>query len=67
MSSIRILGIDPGSRRTGIGVIDVAADGRMVHIHHAPLSLMKAEDFPRRLRLLLIPLRLRLTPLRMRT
>ena len=53
MSSIRILGIDPGSRRTGIGVIDVAADGRMVHIHHAPLSLMKAEDFPRRLRLLL--------------
>ena len=53
MSTVRILGIDPGSQRTGVGVIDVAADGRMVHIHHAPLSLMKAEDFPQRLRLLL--------------
>lgn len=53
MSTIRILGIDPGSQRTGVGVIDVAADGRMTHVHHAPLSLMKAEDFPQRLRLLL--------------
>ena len=26
---IRILGIDPGSQRTGIGVIDVAADGEL--------------------------------------
>ena len=53
MTTVRILGIDPGSQRTGVGVIDVAADGRMVHVHHAPLSLMKAEDFPQRLRLLL--------------
>lgn len=53
MSTVRILGIDPGSQRTGVGVIDVAADGRMMHVHHAPLSLMKAEDFPQRLRLLL--------------
>ena len=53
MSTIRILGIDPGSQRTGVGVIDVAPDGRLVHIHHAPLSLMKAEDFPQRLRVLL--------------
>lgn len=48
----RILGIDPGSQRTGVGVIDVAADGRMTHVHHAPLLLLEAEDFPRRLRLL---------------
>lgn len=53
MTTVRILGIDPGSQRTGVGVIDVAADGRMMHVHHAPLSLMKAEDFPQRLRLLL--------------
>lgn len=53
MTTVRILGIDPGSQRTGVGVIDVAADGRMVHVHHGPLSLMKAEDFPQRLRLLL--------------
>ena len=48
----RILGIDPGSQRTGIGLIDVAADGRVSHVHHQPLVLLAAEDFPRRLRLL---------------
>jgi len=53
VATVRILGIDPGSQRTGVGVIDVAADGRMAHVHHAPLLLMKAEDFPQRLRLLL--------------
>lgn len=53
MAITRILGIDPGSQRTGVGVIDVAADGRISHVHHAPLSLLKAEDFPQRLRLLL--------------
>ena len=49
----RILGIDPGSQRTGIGIIDVAPDGRLTHVHHQPLVLLSAEDFPRRLRLLL--------------
>ena len=48
----RILGIDPGSRRTGVGIIDVAADGRAVHVHHQALELLGAADFPRRLRLL---------------
>ena len=52
-ATCRILGIDPGSQRTGIGIIDVAADGRMVHVHSQPLSLLAAEDFPQRLRLLL--------------
>ncbi|MDO5505257.1 MAG: crossover junction endodeoxyribonuclease RuvC [Pseudoxanthomonas suwonensis] len=50
---VRILGIDPGSQRTGIGIIDVAADGRMLHVHSQPLVLLAAEDFPGRLRLLL--------------
>ncbi|MGY0505434.1 crossover junction endodeoxyribonuclease RuvC [Luteimonas sp. e5] len=50
---MRILGIDPGSQRTGIGIIDVAADGRMTHVHSQPLVLLGAEDFPQRLRLLL--------------
>jgi crossover junction endodeoxyribonuclease RuvC len=49
----RILGIDPGSQRTGIGIIDVDAAGRVSHVHHAPLVLLGAEDFPRRLRVLL--------------
>jgi crossover junction endodeoxyribonuclease RuvC len=49
----RILGIDPGSVRTGVGIIDVDATGRPTHVFHAPLVLVGAEDFPRRLKLLL--------------
>ena len=49
---IRILGIDPGSQRTGLGVIDVAADGRCTYVHAQALKLLDAEDFPSRLGLL---------------
>ncbi|SFL25845.1 crossover junction endodeoxyribonuclease RuvC [Lysobacter sp. cf310] len=49
---IRILGIDPGSQRTGLGVIDVAADGRCSYVHAQALKLLDAEDFPSRLGLL---------------
>ena len=49
----RILGIDPGSQRTGVGIIDVAADGKVSHVHHQPLHLLDAESFPLRLRRLL--------------
>ena len=49
----RILGIDPGSQRTGVGIIDVAADGKLTHVHHQPLVLLDAESFPLRLRRLL--------------
>ena len=48
----RILGIDPGSQRTGIGVIDVAADGRCTYVHCEALKLLDADDFPARLGLL---------------
>ncbi|WP_024889384.1 crossover junction endodeoxyribonuclease RuvC [Luteimonas huabeiensis] len=51
--STRILGIDPGSQRTGVGVVDVAADGRLRHVHHAPLNLLGEGGFPVRLRRLL--------------
>ncbi len=47
--TVRILGIDPGSRRTGVGIVDVAADGRLAHVHHAAINLLDAEDFPQRL------------------
>ncbi|RPE79476.1 crossover junction endodeoxyribonuclease RuvC [Vulcaniibacterium tengchongense] len=50
--AVRILGIDPGSQRTGVGVIDVAADGRCVFVHARALRLLDAEDFPSRLGLL---------------
>lgn len=49
----RVLGIDPGSQRTGVGIIDVAADGRLCHVHHQPIVLLGEESFPLRLRKLL--------------
>ncbi|MGH8029355.1 MAG: crossover junction endodeoxyribonuclease RuvC [Arenimonas sp.] len=49
----RILGIDPGSQRTGVGIIDCDATGRARHVHHEALVLLDAEDFPRRLKMLL--------------
>ena len=54
----RILGIDPGSQRTGVGIIDVDAAGRTTHVFHAALNLLAAdavpkEDFPPRLKRLL--------------
>lgn len=53
----RILGIDPGSQRTGVGIVDVDAAGRCHHVFHAPLKLLPApgEDasFAARLRRLL--------------
>lgn len=48
----RILGIDPGSQRTGVGVIDVDAAGRCAFVHCEALVLLEAADFPARLGLL---------------
>jgi crossover junction endodeoxyribonuclease RuvC len=50
---IRILGIDPGSQRTGVGIIDCDAAGRTTHVFHAPINLLAAENFPLRLKQLL--------------
>ena len=52
----RILGIDPGSQRTGVGIIDVDAAGRITHVHHQPLVLLGADDFPQRMKLLVLGL-----------
>lgn len=49
----RILGIDPGSQRTGVGIIDCDAGGRVTHVFHAPLVLLGADSFPLRLKVLL--------------
>ena len=53
----RIIGIDPGSQRTGVGIIDVAADGRVTSVWHGPLVLLGADDFPQRLKTLVLGLR----------
>lgn len=47
---VRILGIDPGSQRTGVGIIDVDADGRSRHVFHTALRLLGNEDFAARLK-----------------
>ncbi len=46
--TLRILGIDPGSRRTGVGIVD-SLGGRLVHVHHSVVQTQD-EDFPTRLR-----------------
>jgi crossover junction endodeoxyribonuclease RuvC len=48
--SIRILGIDPGSQRTGVGIVDIDAAGRTTHVFHAAVNLLDNDDFPLRLK-----------------
>ncbi len=52
----RILGIDPGSQRTGVGIIDVDAAGRATHVHNCALVLLGEGDFALRLKRLLVGL-----------
>ena len=42
------MGIDPGSRRTGVGIVEVTASG-FRHVHHAVIATFD-EDFPTRLK-----------------
>jgi crossover junction endodeoxyribonuclease RuvC len=50
-TAVRILGIDPGSRCTGVGVIDAAPDGRIAHVFHCAIALdAEADNFSRRLK-----------------
>jgi len=44
------MGIDPGSQRTGIGIIDVDAHGRSQLVFHTAVSLLGNETFPLRLK-----------------
>jgi len=47
---IRIMGIDPGSQRTGIGIIDAESGGALRHVFHDALQLLGNETFPLRLK-----------------
>ncbi|MET0226015.1 MAG: crossover junction endodeoxyribonuclease RuvC [Dokdonella sp.] len=49
-SAVRILGIDPGSQRTGVGIIDVDAGGKSRHVFHAALRLLGNDSFAERLK-----------------
>jgi crossover junction endodeoxyribonuclease RuvC len=46
----RILGIDPGSQRTGVGIIDVDAAGKLAHVFHGALAVAGEASFPLRLK-----------------
>ena len=48
--SVRIMGIDPGSQRTGVGIIDIDAIGRTQHVFHTAVVLLDNETFPLRLK-----------------
>lgn len=49
-TTVRILGIDPGSQRTGIGIIEVDADGRARHVFNTALQLLGNDSFAARLK-----------------
>ena len=49
MESLRILGIDPGSLLTGVGVIEARGDGSLRCIAHATLQVGGEDEFPQRL------------------
>lgn len=46
----RILGIDPGSQRTGIGIVDADESGRSKHVFHAAIHLLDNDSFALRLK-----------------
>ena len=47
---VRIMGIDPGSQRMGVGIIDIDASGRTRHVFHAAVLLLDNPTFPLRLK-----------------
>lgn len=48
--SIRVLGIDPGSQRTGIGIIEADAAGKLRCVFRTTLQVAGEETFPLRLK-----------------
>lgn len=48
--AVRIIGIDPGSRHTGVGIIDVDEAGASRHVFHTALNLIDNENFAQRLK-----------------
>jgi hypothetical protein len=41
----RIIGIDPGSQRTGVGIIDVDDAGKLSHVFHGALAVADEPRF----------------------
>src|SRR3546814_16998815 len=47
---VRIIGIRPGSQRTGVGIIDVDGAGKLTHVFHGALVVAGEATFPLRLK-----------------
>jgi crossover junction endodeoxyribonuclease RuvC len=47
---VRIMGIDPGSQRTGVGIIDIDPSGHTQHVFHTAVVLLANPNFPARLK-----------------
>lgn len=50
---MRVLGIDPGSRITGYGLVEQQGS-RLVHVDNGAIFTDKAQDFPGRLKLIFV-------------
>jgi len=55
MGSMRIIGVDPGSQKTGVGIIDVQGN-RLTHVHHSVIRCGTGE-FTNRLHILFTELK----------
>jgi crossover junction endodeoxyribonuclease RuvC len=47
---MRIIGIDPGSRRAGIGIIDMDSTGKFAYVFYETLNVTAEASFPLRLK-----------------
>jgi crossover junction endodeoxyribonuclease RuvC len=48
MAALRVLGVDPGFGRTGLGVVDIES-GNMTHVWHSVIETSSDQDFVDRL------------------
>ena len=55
-TTTRIIGIDPGSQRTGVGVIDADSGGRATYVYHGVLNLLDCDGFAQRLKRIFVEL-----------
>jgi crossover junction endodeoxyribonuclease RuvC len=56
VATTRIIGIDPGSQRTGVGVIDADCGGRATYVYHGVLNLLDCDGFAQRLKRIFVEL-----------
>jgi crossover junction endodeoxyribonuclease RuvC len=56
VATTRIIGIDPGSQCTGVGIVDADSTGRATHVFHGALHLLDNPSFAQRLKQIFVEL-----------